>query len=99
VKLARTGQGAGSVDEMYFEQLQIRLIANVHQRMQRGELTERGLARMTGISQPHVHNMLNGTRTLSPQMADLILHRLHITVLDLLNTDELTGAGSGDSDG
>ncbi|MBZ5594381.1 MAG: helix-turn-helix domain-containing protein [Acidobacteriia bacterium] len=74
---------------MYFELLQIRLIAHVQQRVQRGELTERGLARHTGISQPHLHNMLKGARVLSPQMADLLLHHLHITLLDLLDADEL----------
>ena len=74
---------------IYFELLQHRLIANVHQRVQRGELTERGLARGTGISQPHLHNMLKGVRELSPAMADLLLRHLHITVLDLLDTDEL----------
>lgn len=74
---------------MYFKVLQSRLIAHVHERVQCGELTERGLARMTGISQPHLHNMLKGARVLSPQMADLILRRLQITVLDLLEADEL----------
>jgi Helix-turn-helix len=73
---------------MYFELLQLRLIAHVHERVERGDMTERGLARMTGISQPHLHNMLKGTRALSPRMADLILHHLHITVLDLLHADE-----------
>jgi plasmid maintenance system antidote protein VapI len=74
---------------MYFELLQSRLIAHVQLRVHRGELTERGLARHTGISQPHLHNMLNGRRMLSPQMADILLHYLHITLLDLLNEDEL----------
>jgi plasmid maintenance system antidote protein VapI len=74
---------------MYFELLQLRLIAHVQSRVQRGELTERSLARHTGISQPHLHNMLKGRRMLSPQMADILLHHLHITLLDLLNEDEL----------
>jgi hypothetical protein len=33
--------------------------------------------------------MLKGTRVLSPQMADLLLRHLHITLLDLLDTEEL----------
>ena len=74
---------------MYFELLQLRLIAHVQQRVQRGELTERGLARHTGISQPHLHNVLKGARVLSPRMADLLLHHLHITLVDLLDADEL----------
>jgi plasmid maintenance system antidote protein VapI len=73
---------------MYFESLQLRLIALVHERVRRGELTERGLARLTGISQPHLHNMLKGARVLSPPMADLILHQLHITVMDLIESGE-----------
>jgi hypothetical protein len=84
---------------IYFELLQLRLIMNVHQRVQRGELTERGLARAIGISQPHLHNMLKGVRVLSPPMADLLLRHLHMTVLDLLDTDEITArrprGGSG----
>lgn len=74
---------------MNFELLQLRLVAHVHGRVQRGELTERGLARRTGISQPHLHNVLKGVRVLSPQMGDLLLHHLHITLLDLLDADEL----------
>ena len=75
---------------MYFELLQLRLVAHIQQRVQRGELTERGLARHTGISQPHLHNVLKGVRVFSPRMADLLLHHLHITLLDLLDRDELS---------
>ena len=74
---------------MYFEVLQLRLIAHVQERLQRGELTERSLARHTGISQPHLHNMLKRVRVLTPAMADLLLRHLHITLLDLLHADEL----------
>ena len=74
---------------MYFESLQQRLIKHVHGLVQRGELTERGLARRTGISQPHLHNMLKGARALSPPMADLILRQLRMTVLDLLEAEDL----------
>ena len=73
---------------MYFELLQLRLIAHVQDRVQRGELTERGLARRTGISQPHLHNVLKGVRVLSPQIGDVLLRHLHITLLDLLKDEE-----------
>lgn len=73
---------------MNFELLQLQLIAHVQNRVQRGELTERGLARRTGISQPHLHNVLKGVRVLSPQMGDVLLRHLHITLLDLLNDEE-----------
>ena len=73
---------------MYFELLQRRLIAHVQDRVQRGELTERGLARRTGISQPHLHNVLKGVRVLTPQIGDVLLRHLHITLLDLLKDEE-----------
>jgi len=76
---------------MNFELLQRRLIAHVQDRVQRGELTERGLARRTGISQPHLHNVLKGVRVLSPQIGDVLLRHLHITVLDLLREEEWNG--------
>jgi len=84
---------------MYFELLQLRLIAHVQERVLRGEMTERGLARSTGISQPHLHNMLKGARVLSPRMADLLLRHLHITLIDLLHAEEMAGceAASGAS--
>jgi hypothetical protein len=38
---------------------------------------------MIGISQPHMHNVLKGVRTLSPEISDSILNLLHISLLDL----------------
>jgi len=74
--------------EMSFHVLQLRVIADVQERVRRGDITERGLARLTGISQPHLHNILKGVRVLSPHMADLILRQLHINMLDLLEPEE-----------
>jgi hypothetical protein len=68
--------------EMSFHLLQLRVIAHVQERVRRGDVTERGLARLTGISQPHLHNILKGVRVLTPHMADLILRQLHINLLD-----------------
>jgi hypothetical protein len=45
-----------------------------------GQLTECGLARMTGVSQPHFHNVLEGKRYFSPETADEILRLLDITL-------------------
>ena len=81
---------------MNFQGLQLRLIAHVQDRVQRGELTERGLARRTGISQPHLHNVLKGVRVLSPQIGDVLLRHLHITLLDLLREDERNWQPSAD---
>ena len=69
---------------MDFETLQHRLLARVRTYVRNGELTERGLARMIGISQPHMHHILKGVRTLSIENADRILRRLELTVLDLI---------------
>lgn len=74
---------------MTFGELRRRFIAHLRLRIHNGELTERGLARLTGISQPHVHNVVNGHRTLSPQLADVILARLNFDLLDLIGPDEL----------
>ena len=54
-------------------------------RVRNGEVTERGLARLAGISQPHLHNMLKGVRALSAEKADLLLNRLELSVVDLLD--------------
>ncbi len=69
---------------MDFETLQRRLLARVRTCVQNGQMTERGLARMVGISQPHMHHILKGARSLSLENADRILRRLGWTVLDLL---------------
>jgi transcriptional regulator with XRE-family HTH domain len=73
---------------MYFEELHGRLLLSLRMRLSNGELTERRLARLTGISQPHVHNVLKGKRILSPRAADQILHRLGLSILDLLRREE-----------
>jgi peptidase S24-like protein len=73
---------------MYFHQLQSRLLTLLRGRLQNGGLSERRLARLTGFSQPHVHNVLKGCRKLSPQVADQILLRLGISVFDLLHGED-----------
>ncbi len=73
---------------MNFQLLQIRLIAHIKARVRNGEGTERGLARLAGISQPHMHNVLKGARVLSPELADQVLRRLRIDLLDLLEGNE-----------
>jgi hypothetical protein len=71
----------------------MRLVSDVRARVRNGELSERGLARLTGISQPHIHNVLKGTRLLSTEMADQILRHLRINLVDLLATED--GAAPG----
>ena len=74
---------------MDFQELERRLIENLNERIRSGELTERGLARLAGISQPHVHNVLKGKRIFSLQMADLILHVLRMDLRDLMSLEEM----------
>lgn len=76
---------------MTFQDAQQRLLAYVRDRIHNGELTERGFARMIGISQPHVHNVLKGVRNLSVEISDSILKILHLSLLDLIPLDELEG--------
>jgi transcriptional regulator with XRE-family HTH domain len=59
-------------------------------RIQNGEYTERGLARLLGISQPQIHHVLKGTRRLQPEFADRIMARFGVSVLDLLQEEELS---------
>jgi plasmid maintenance system antidote protein VapI len=70
-----------------FQLLHGRLVSHVRSRVRNGEISERGLARLTGISQPHIHNVLKGVRLLSADMADRILRRLRIDLADLLNAE------------
>ena len=74
---------------MNFREQQRRLIAHLHRIIRSGDATERGLARLTGVSQPHMHNVLKGKRLLSLDMADQILAQLHLDLLDFIEPEEL----------
>ena len=74
---------------MNFREQQRRLIAHLYARVRSGDATERGLARLTGVSQPHIHNVLKGKRFLSLEMADQILAQLHLDLLDFIEPGEL----------
>jgi len=78
---------------MDFTRLQCRLLAHLRDRVRSGELTERGLARRTGISQPHIHNVLKGERLLSIGAADKILRALRLDLLELLEPDDFGSLG------
>ncbi len=66
-----------------------RLLAELRNRVQNGELTERACARRLGLSQPHINNVLRGRRKLSPEIADRILNYFHSSLLDLFEEREL----------
>jgi hypothetical protein len=74
---------------MYFGLLHLRLVDYMRGRVRSGAITERGLARLAGISQPHLHHVLKGTRLLSTRMADQVVLNLRLTALDLVEEHEL----------
>src|SRR5690242_17249068 len=77
---------------MYFELLHERLVGHLRAMVRNGQLTERRLARLTGVSQPHLHNVLKGVRELSAQMADQVVTQLRLSAFDLLADSELGAA-------
>lgn len=78
---------------MYILELQHKLIEVARERVQTGDVTERGLARMCNISQPHMHNVLKNVRTFSSEAYDRLMRALGVRVSDLL----WHGAGAGDA--
>ena len=69
---------------MNFRDLQHRLIEVARERIRSGLFTERRLAAISDISQPHLHNALKNVRTLSPDMADRLLRALDLNVAELM---------------
>lgn len=79
------------VSSLTFVELQRRLIAYLRENVRNGDITERRLARITGVSQPHIHHVLSGKRGLSMDMADQILRALRIDLLDLVGPEDRAG--------
>jgi len=71
-----------------FREAQLRLILHLQNRVRSGEVTERGLARAIGVSQPHLHNVLKGKHLFSIPTADKILRHLDLDLLDLIGPHE-----------
>jgi hypothetical protein len=69
---------------MSLDSLHRQLAMVARQRVHSGELTERGLARLCGVSQPHMHNVLKGIRSLSTASADRLLVALNLSVPELI---------------
>jgi len=67
---------------VHFQELQGRLVDIARERVRAGELTERGLARMCGISQPHMHNVLKKARAPSTAAADRLMQALDLRIPD-----------------
>jgi hypothetical protein len=72
-----------------FDVLQRRLLDAATHRVRNGEFTERGLARLIGVSQPHLHHVLKGRKSLTSGVGDAILCGLSASLLDLATDQEL----------
>lgn len=75
-----------------FALIQKRLLEALRYRLRNGDFTERGLARVAGISQPHIHNVLKGVRVLSPGLSDILMTGLDLSLVELLGPEELSDA-------
>jgi hypothetical protein len=65
-----------------------RLRHRVADMVRRGETSERRLARLTGYSQPHIHNALKGARRLHTELTDRLLAATGLGIGDLLQDSE-----------
>ena len=74
---------------MKFKSLQENLRKALWERIDEGELTGLRLATQTGFRQAHISNFLNRKRSLSLEGMDRVLSVQHMSVLDLLDPDEV----------
>jgi hypothetical protein len=78
----------GSESAITFATLEKRLLNHLRDMIRKGDITERSLARITGISQPHLHNVLKGKRLLSTEKADHILSYLRLDLRSFLDSGD-----------
>jgi hypothetical protein len=67
-----------------FDDLLERLRERINSSVRNGEITERGLARSVGLSQPHMHHVLKGERQFRPEVADRVMRVMGLTIADLM---------------
>src|SRR5213595_2689122 len=79
---------------MKFQALQENLRKALWERIQEGDLTGLRLARETGFKQAHISNFLNRKRSLSIEGFDNLLGVAHLSVLDLLDPNEVNKRAS-----
>ncbi|HZP63746.1 MAG TPA: S24 family peptidase [Terriglobales bacterium] len=79
---------------MKFKALQENLRKTLWQRIDEGQLTGLGLADQTGFKQAHISNFLNRKRGLSLEGMDKVLRVQHLSVLDLLDPEEVNKRAS-----
>ena len=79
---------------MKFRALQDNLRKTLWQRIDEGDLTGLRLAEQTGFKQAHISNFLNRKRGLSVEGMDKVLSVQRISVLDLLDPEEINKRAS-----
>ena len=79
---------------MKFRVLQENLRKALWERIEDGDLTGLRLAQQTGFKQAHISNFLNKKRGLSIEGMDKVLAVQHLSVLDLLDADEVNKRAS-----
>ena len=77
------------MDALDFAELQRRLVAYLSEKVRNGDITERRLARITGVSQPHMHHVLCGKRGFSMEMADQVMRALRKNLVDFLEPEDI----------
>src|SRR6266704_5677260 len=79
---------------MKFRALQENLRKTLWSRIEEGDLTGLHLAAQTGFKQAHISNFLNRKRGLSLEGMDKVLNVQHLSVLDLLDPNEVNKRAS-----
>ena len=79
---------------MKFQSLQENLRKRLCREIEHGELTGIRLAKQTGFRQAHISNFLNRKRGLSLDGMDKVLHVQRLSVLDLLDPEEVNKRAS-----
>jgi len=79
---------------MKFKALQENLRKAISARLDAGELTQLKLAEQTGFKQAHISNFINHKRSLSLEGMDKVLTVQKLSVLDLLDPDEINKRAS-----
>jgi hypothetical protein len=79
---------------MKFKTLQDNLRRTLWGRIEEGDLTGLRLAEQTGFKQAHISNFLNRKRGLSLEGMDKVLNVQHLSVLDLLDPNEVNKRAS-----
>src|SRR5205807_7000565 len=79
---------------MKFKSLQENLRKTIWERIDEGELTGMRLAEQTGFKQAHISNFLNRKRSLSLEGMDKVLSVQRLSVLDLLDPEEINKRAS-----